>query len=128
MISFEKLKKIPTEFEEQCIIFNWAALNTSSYPCLKFLFSTLNGLRLPIGLAMKAKRSGLKSGVPDLCLPMPKGGFCGLYIELKRSKGGTLSPEQKDFGNYLNGAGYKWIVAHGAREAVQIIKDYLQLT
>lgn len=117
---------IPTEYQEQCKIFEWCNLNISTYPQLEFIFSTLNGIRLPIGLAVKAKRNGLKKGVPDIIFPFNNKHYNGLYIELKRVKGGIVSNEQKRFLNYLNSQGYLAVICKGADEALSQIKFYLQ--
>ena len=45
---------------------------------------------------------GVKSGVPDLMLPIPKGGYHGLFIELKKEVGGITSKEQIDWSQFLN--------------------------
>lgn len=47
-----------SEHQEQCIIFEWAKIMSSQYPELKLLNASLNGVRLSIGQATKAKRSG----------------------------------------------------------------------
>ena len=41
-----------------------------------------------------------------------------VYIELKRQKGGSLSPEQKARIPRLEAAGYRVIVARGAKDAL----------
>ena len=38
---------------------------------------------------------GVKKGVPDLCLPIPRHGYGALYIEMKEPKDGGLSPDQR---------------------------------
>jgi hypothetical protein len=51
--------------------------------------------------------------------------YHGLYIEMKRSKGGTVSPEQKVWISLLKQQGYEAIVCRGADEAKQAIESYL---
>lgn len=58
------------------------------YPELWLLNGSLNGVRLSIGQAVKAKRCGEKRGFPDIFLPVARKGFHGLAIELKKKKGG----------------------------------------
>lgn len=50
----------------------------------------------------RLRAEGLKSGVPDLCLPSAHGQYHGLYIEMKRTQGSKTTPEQKE---WLAGAG-----------------------
>lgn len=114
----------PSEYEEQVNLFSWAASQEHKYPELKYLFSTLNGVRLTIGQAKKAKRSGNKRGVPDIWLPLRLGGANGLVVELK-VKGNTTTPEQKEWLNELANNGWMTRVAYGADEAKEIIKGYL---
>lgn len=118
------------EYEEQKIIFKWAALNEKVYPCLKFLNASLNGVHFTNKLsAARAKATGLKSGFPDLFLPYPNGKYAGLFIELKRPKGlhakGRIQASQQVWIDYLNSVGYKALVCYGAKESIDVIKDYL---
>ena len=119
-------KKINSEYTEQVEIFKWSKTLEEQYPCLKYLNSSLNGIRLPIGLAMKAKRSGLIKGYPDIFLPYKTKLHNGLFIELKKTKGGLLSKEQREFINYLNSQSYLAFVCRGADEAKIAILNYIE--
>jgi hypothetical protein len=114
---------IPKEYEDQVEVFNWLA--TCTLDGADMAFSTLNGIRLSIGLARKAKRAGNKQGVPDILIDAPRQGFNGVRIELKREKGGRISQEQQDWHFRLRQEGYMIVVAKGSREAISAIKDYL---
>jgi len=114
---------IPKEYDDQVEVFNW--LRTCTLDGADMAFGTLNGIRLPIGLAVKAKKAGNKQGVPDILIDVPRKGFHGLRIELKREKGGTVSQEQQDWHFRLKQEGYMIVVAKGAREAIAAIKEYL---
>ena len=72
-----------TESQLQIQIFEWAQLMTGKYPELSLLYHIPNEGKRSIYYGAKLKREGLKSGVPDICLPIPKGQYGGLYIELK---------------------------------------------
>lgn len=121
----KRVNRTPTEFSEQCTIFEWCELMSARYPMLKYCHSSLNGVKLNIGQAYKAKLSGMKKGVPDIFLPYNNGEYIGLFIELKRVKKGVVSPEQKDFLAYLNSQGYKAVVCKGSTEAILTLKEYL---
>ena len=73
--------------------------------------------------------AGNKSGIPDMFLPIPRWDFdrCvhGLWIELKREKGGVLSPSQKWWHQQLTEVGYRVVVALGAKHAIKLITEYL---
>ena len=118
------MKKM-SEHSEQCIIFKWKKFNEARYPSLKFLFSSLNGVRLTIGQAKKAKESGNLSGVPDVLLLHPNDKYHGLAIELK-IKGNYASKTQKEFISNLNKNGYYAQVCYGSKEAIETIEKYLK--
>ena len=117
---------VPLEDTEQRIIFQWAAMETAARPELGLLYAIPNGGKRAIKTAIALKAQGVKSGVPDMCLPVARGGYHGLYIELKRQKGGTVSETQRSWITALAEQGYKAVVCKGAEEAIRTIKEYLQ--
>jgi VRR-NUC domain len=112
------------EYAQQVALFEWAGWNVGRYPELKWLNGSLNGVRLPPGLAKKMKAAGLKAGIPDIDLPVRRGEFCGLRIELK-DKGGRLSGPQGECLDFLNEQGYMACVCVGADAAISTIESYL---
>lgn len=126
----KKKEKTPTvpcpyEYDEQVSIFRRAQLYSRQYPELIFLNGSLNGVRLTIGQAVKAKAAGMKKGYPDLFFPIRRGGYSGLFVELKRIKGGHIEPEQKVWANMLISQGYRHEFCEGAEAAWKVITDYL---
>lgn len=116
---------IPTEDEEQAAVFEWADLSSGRWPELRLLFHVPNGgLRNKV-TAARMKMLGVKAGVPDLFLPVARGNWFGLFIEMKRRKGGKLSPLQVDWIEALGRQGYKTVVCFGADAAIAAIEDYL---
>ena len=65
-------------------------------------------------------------GIPDLFIPVPKDGKHGIWIEMKKEKGGVVSPEQREWLEARAADGYATAVCHGADEAIKIIQDYLE--
>ena len=63
--------------------------------------------------------------MPDICLPVQRGGHGALYIELKRQKGGVLSANQKVWLDRLNQAGNRAVVCKGWEAAREAIEQYL---
>jgi hypothetical protein len=47
-----------------------------------------------------------------------------LWIEMKRLKGGKLSPEQADWIMYLRDSGYTVLVCAGAQAAIDAVKAF----
>lgn len=75
---------VPTESVEQQCLFRWAAFQSGRFPELALLYHVPNGGSRKKAEAGRFRAEGVKAGVPDLCLPVARGGFHGLYIELKR--------------------------------------------
>lgn len=116
------------EWEEQAAIFRWASMYDHEFPELKLLNGSLNGVRLTIGQAKKAKRTGMKKGYPDIFLPVSRGLFHGLFIELK-ARNGSL-PQKNDDQHWwltqLSDQGYSCHACRGADAAISLIKTYLK--
>ena len=121
---------LPTEYQEQCHIVSWSRMMSLHDARLRLLRAGMEGVRLTIGTRVKAKRAGLDSAWPDLFLSCPRpreggGAWHGLYIELKRRKGGTVSPEQREMHDRLRCQGYRVEVCRGSEAAIATIKAYL---
>jgi hypothetical protein len=72
-------------------------------------------------------QEGVNPGIPDLCLPVPREPYHGLYIELKTSTG-KVSSEQERKIELLKQQGYR---VHEIREvwiAIEEIINYLRLS
>lgn len=117
---------MPTEESEQALVFQWAALEARMYPELQLLFAIANGGKRHIKTAVMLKRTGVKAGVPDMMLPVARGGYHGLYIELKRVKNSTTSAAQKGWHIKLREQGYRVTVCKGADEAINELVSYLE--
>ena len=115
-----------TEHEEQVALMRLVEMHKGRWPELGMLFAVPNGGDRNVIVARKLKAEGVKRGVPDLCLCLPRGGYHGLFIELKRQKGGVTSPEQKAWIAALRGQGYRAEVCKGATEAWDVIREYMR--
>lgn len=107
---------IPTESQEQIAFIQWMRCQ---YPQHRVIAIPNGGLRNII-TAARMKREGVAKGIPDLLIPSLK-----LWIEMKRIKGGSVSPEQKDWMEYLASAGYFCHVCKGAQAAIDVINSYV---
>jgi hypothetical protein len=107
--------RIPTEHEEQRELVHWFR---QTWPGVR-IFAIANGGYRSKATAGRLKAEGVSSGVPDLFVPA-----WSLWIEMKRSKGGSLSAEQKDWIAYLESVGFCCIVGKGADHAKQQISAF----
>ena len=119
---------IPTESEEQQAVMKWAAAASGRWPELRLLYHVPNEGQRSMATGGRLRAEGLKSGVPDLCLPSAHGQYHGLYIEMKRTQGSKTTPEQKEWLAALEAEGYQTALCRGADAAIEIITDYLALT
>jgi hypothetical protein len=122
-----RAKPVDKEHQEQAALFKWAAL----VPELSLMFAIPNGGQRHKAVAAKLKAEGVKSGVPDICLPLARGGFTGLWIELKRpivkvEAKPIASANQKWWIDALNMAGAKAVVCFGWDDARQVILSYIR--
>lgn len=70
--------------------------------------------------------AGIRSGMPDLCLPVARGGFHALYIELKVN-GNQPSKEQHDRIAWLRMEGNHCVVIHDSlNDVMATIEEYLR--
>ena len=115
----------PTEHDEQVALMTWVDLNGGILPEITLLFAIPNGTRTTPGVAHKMHLEGVKRGVPDLFLPVARGKFHGLFIEMK-TKTGTLRPEQKQWATLLVRQGYAAVVCRSFEEARDALVRYLE--
>ena len=113
---------IALESQEQAAYFEWAQY----IPELKWAHAIPNGGRRDKKEAANLKRQGVKAGVSDIFIPLARGKYHGLYIELK-TKTGKPSPEQKEFISDMRRNGYAGVFCYGAEEAIEATKQYLKL-
>lgn len=114
-----------TELTEQQAVIEWCEVMSRQFPELKTIYHIPNeGKRSRIGGA-DLKKAGLKPGVPDLCLPIARGGWNALYIEMKKDRTCKCTKDQIDFQALLAHQGNFCCIAYGFDEAVCCIKKYL---
>lgn len=113
-----------SEHDEQAALFRWATFAANRWPELALMFAIPNGGHRVKAVAAKLKAEGVKAGVPDLCLPVPRGEWHGLYIEMK-TRTGRASKEQKRWLGALQAQGYRVAVCKGWEAAKELIEEYL---
>lgn len=116
----------PLEHNEQVDVFLWARQEDTRWPELELLFAIPNGGHRYAAVAAKLKAEGVKAGVPDVCLPVARGGFHGLFIEMKRAdRSNHASPLQQRWIDALREQNFFVAVCYGAQPAINILADYL---
>ena len=65
---------LASEHQEQAALFRWAWFAQVKHPALALLYAIPNGGHRHKAVAARMKAEGVKAGVPDLCLPVARGG------------------------------------------------------
>lgn len=102
-----------SEHLEQAEFVSWFRKN---YHPTHRIFAIPNGGYRGKAQAVALKAEGVTAGVPDLMIPSLK-----LFIEMKKEKSGKVSPEQKEWLEYLNNNGYEAVICNGFEQAKQYI-------
>lgn len=122
-----KASLAPLESVEQQALALWALHESRRRPELELLFAVPNGGWRAPKTAAKLKAEGAKPGVPDLVLPVARGGYFGLFVEMKRVAHGTASASQRAWHARLGAEGYRVELCRGAEAAQAAILAYLAL-
>lgn len=108
------------------------------YPGIVFRTDFAAGIKMTMGQAVKHKKLQSEDKYPDLFIAEPRGGYHGLYLEIKRdihelqNKNGTPKKSehldgQRAMLQKLNKKGYRARFAAGFDHARQLIDEYLSL-
>lgn len=107
---------LPTEHEECMILVDFLDLMGLKYTHIpnETFTKSWNQKR-------KNKQAGVKKGFPDYCIIHQKG---LVFLEMKRQKGGVVSPEQKDWLDCLNQCkGVSVAICKGSEEAIKFLQS-----
>lgn len=124
----KRMPPVPPEHNEQAAFFRFLALLAIDNPDVGLAYAIPNGGKRHIGTARKLQEEGVKPGVPDICWPVPRYPFHGLYLEMKRVKGGKVSDAQKPWVQRLREQGYKVEICKGFEAAKKAFCEYLALS
>lgn len=113
-----------SEASEQEAVMRWAKMMEGKVPVLRLLHHCPNGGSRNKAEAARLKRQGVRSGVPDLELTVPRGGYGGLFIEMKHGSN-KLTGKQKQWIAALQRVGNACAVCYSAEEAISVIRRYL---
>lgn len=98
----------------------------ADFPEITLLHAIPNGDWRGFGTGLKLKAQGVLPGIPDLFLPVPRGDFHGLYLELKKARG-SVKPDQWAIMAALHSQGFQVRLTNHLGTALQIISDYLKM-
>ncbi len=126
MVQVKKAKNYyPSESHEQIV---FIARVRFFYPHLVFnVMSIPNGGWRHKKTASQLKKEGLLAGAPDILVALVRGKWPGLFIEMKRVKGGQVRKNQKKVHMHLKDQGYKVEVCKGADAAWKVFEDYVKM-
>lgn len=114
------------EETEQINLFRWAAFAENKYPELKLMYHVPNEGKRSAATGSRLKQAGLKPGVPDIALPVARGGYIGLYIELKYGRN-KATENQKNWLRNLESQNHLTAVCYGWEQAKDLIEAYMKL-
>jgi hypothetical protein len=114
-----------TEHQLQVLVFRWAALAQRAYPQLRWLFAVPNGGKRTPRQGRWMKAEGLRRGVPDVWLPVPRGKHPGLVIEHKVGDN-DMTDEQAEWAVGLEQLGWRVVVSRSFEDSRLAIVNYLE--
>ena len=110
---------IPSETQEQIAVASY--LRVKNIP----FYHIPNEAKRSLATARIEIAMGLQSGVPDICIPVARKGYHGLYIELKSLKGKPTENQLKWL-KELKKQGYCCFICKGADSAIKAVEYYLE--
>jgi len=119
--------KLGPEDTIQAAFFSWVDLHKARFPQLGLIYAVPNAGKRDRRVGQLLKLTGLRAGVPDVCLPMRNAEYQGLYIEFKSEKG-RLTDSQKEWIERLESFGHKVAVLRSWTDAANLVIDYLGLS
>ncbi|WP_110642486.1 VRR-NUC domain-containing protein [Salinicola sp. CPA57] len=128
-----KPRKKPVDWEgqEQTRLMLWLRgefnRGTAVGPAHEHTYAVPNGGSRHGLEAAKMKAQGVRSGVSDLVIAIPRGGYHGLYLELKATppRDADLAESQRVWLERMEAAGYCAKLALGIEQAKQVIGEYM---
>jgi hypothetical protein len=117
--------KHPTEHEDQKAVFAFCRQMSSIYPALGLIYAIPNGFRASAEACKWMKDEGMRPGFPDLGLPTARGGYHGMFIEMKRKGGPKPRPEQSAWLQALADEGYYTCCCKGREAAQKTLIKYI---
>lgn len=106
-----------SEHDEQVGFVNWFR---GRFPGV-LIYAIPNGEQRAKTTGKRLKAEGVVAGMPDLHIPQ-----WGLWVEMKRTDGGSVSAVQKCIHKQLEAIGQTVIIGWGAREASRLVLEWVR--
>lgn len=122
-----------SEHKIQTTFFDILRLNERKYPRLKWIYAIANGGKRHIKTATALKAEGVKAGIWDVHIPIPKYNrqhgqpVHGAWIEFKLGKNKLTGP-QAEFRDHVLKQGYEVAICYDADNALAFVEEYLNIT
>lgn len=116
----------PSESTEQMSFYRFCRFYEAQIPELRWMFHIPNGGKRSVQAGSRLFYEGVKRGVWDNFLPVPRNGRAGLWLEFKVGRN-NLTPEQEAFGGFIEQQGYTRVVCRTWSEAAEATLTYLGL-
>ena len=114
-----------SESELQILVVSSLLPYLNEFPELELMHSIPNGDWRGFKTAKKLKAEGLKPGIPDISLPIPRGGYHGMYLELKNARG-SVKADQWRIMIELHKHGYFVALTNSLTKAQCLVLQYLE--
>ena len=114
------------EDRESTALWNWAQM----FPVLReHLYHIPNGGNRNPREGARMKGMGVRAGVHDYHLPVPRGGFHGLWVELKATppNAAAVSVGQKEWEVKMRDLGHAVYICKGWETAMKVFRWYLAM-
>lgn len=116
----------PSEHASQAAVIEWVQWDKKQWPVLALLYAVPNAAKRSFAAASWMRAEGLHKGVWDLHLPVSRGGYIGLWIEMKR-RGEKLDHDQQIWGEAMRANGHMTVVCFSSDEARDALIHYVKL-
>lgn len=129
--NMRRVSAIPLEEDEQIAFVQWCRLN---HILVHHSGNEIGGSTSAMkARAVKMKKMGTSKGFPDLLLFLPVKNLINgrvdayqpIAIEMKRQKGSTTSPEQKEWLRIFEKSGIPCAVCKGCEKAIEFVREQM---
>lgn len=116
----------PSETEIMNAYFDWVGWKMNQKPLYSLIYSVKNEGKRSWFYGTQLVRSGLRSGIPDVCIPIPTRDYGAAYLEFK-TLDGQVSPMQKVWLSKLKRVSNYVGVVKGLDHAKEVTESYMDL-